>query len=143
MMGVAFLDHHEDAAAKLPIDGLDGGGIGAEERIEGAADLKNRDVCARQGAQPLKRRAFHGGIVGIDARDLAGIGGAPAIFEDPAPAHADEDGFLRQSVLVGEDLLHSDTPGLMGCSESWSRTVDRSIYAPIPARSSRSKSAQA
>ena len=94
MMGVTFLDHHRDASAELLIDGLDGGSILAEERIYGAADLKNRHIGQRQVFQPLKSLAFHPWIVGIDAGDLVGIGGAPAKFEYSAPAHADERGFF-------------------------------------------------
>ena len=67
-----------------------------------AADLKNRHIGPRQISQPLKSLAFHPWIVVIDAGDLIGIGGAPTKFEYPAPAHADERGFLRQPVLPGE-----------------------------------------
>ena len=59
MMGVTFLDHHRDASAELLIDGLDGGSILAEHRIDGAADLKNRHIGPRQVSQPLKSLAFH------------------------------------------------------------------------------------
>jgi len=44
MMGVTFLDHHRDASAELLKDGLDGGSILAEVRIDAAADLKNRHI---------------------------------------------------------------------------------------------------
>ena len=49
--------------------------------------------------------AVDAGIVGVDAGDLAGMGGGPGVGVFAAAAHADEGRLLGQPVLLGEERV--------------------------------------
>ena len=106
MMAGTFLDHHRDSAARAddrcprwPSNTC------PRMRIDAAVDVQQRHIAVGQDADFRKQIAIAAGIVGVDARDLVGIGRGPGVSEFAASAHADEGRFFRQAVLFGEERV--------------------------------------
>ena len=102
MVGRAVLDHHGDPAAELVVAILDGQRMPLEQEILAAADVQQRNVVPGQLPELREVARPDRGIVGVDARDLVGMGRGPLVGVDAALAHADERRLPREAVLLGE-----------------------------------------